>query len=644
MLRVLWILGAAIGCGGASEEEPPAAPEIPPTALDDAAFRFCHTDGANAEDARAWCGMLDDLPPERCPGLRATCAGAETEDPVGCESLTEGVGRARDLAAAPDRPPEQLGCDSMTGCEAFDATGLQQLVRWVAALLVAALVLVVLRLAWASFGRGRRPAPLRPASGPAPEALDTLEDVPDVPSDDLLDQARRALTAGRYAEAVLFARAAALRRLGDAGRIRLHRSRTDREYVRSIRSEPPLHGDLRAVVDGVEAVRWAGHPIGAERAERVVDAAERLVRAVPVRAALVALWLGAFGGSDQALAQSYERYAPDGDAALLEVLELHGYEATWRLRNLADLDGEVDVLILDLTALEPVPEHWERIDAWVDEGGVLVVGGDASTPFPALGAAVPAPTPHEVHPDFAAAGLPVPRWPDGEVTGWDGAELRWIVRSADGPAPVAVLDHGAGVVVAIADARLLWNGSFVDPANEQFIGGLVYAGQGLEGWPVATPARVQLATWGSVGEPQQDSQGCNNPADSLARAGLFAFLLQLAITWGLAGLWRGLPFAPLRDPRGEERASFSDHLVALGTRYWRLRAEGHAARASAALWAARLGPHGLELAAQRGGASPAEARAWALRIEAVARRAPDDDTPVDPALMEELWRLTRREP
>jgi hypothetical protein len=644
-LSLLLLLRLGSGLAGAA-----------PSALDDPAYRFCHVDGANAADAAEWCELLDDissegptldLPEDRCPGLRETCAGAVAQDPQGCEPPRERSDAADGLAGAPDRPADQweAGCDEVPGCESFDGTGLQLLLRWIAALMVAALVAVVLRVVWTTFaGRGRA-ARLEPASAPLPEVLDPLDDVPDIPSDDLMDRARAALDQGRHGEAVLLARAAALRRLGEAGRIRLHRSRTDREYVRAVRADAAVHRELRDIVHRAEAVRWAGLPLDRAAAAEVLGAAERLLGSVALKALGALLLGGALLWHAPAGAQSYARYEPMGDAALLDVLELHGYDAQYRLRNLIDVDDEVDVLFLDLTAISPAEAHWDHLRGWVRAGGVLVVAGDATAPFPELGALVSAPGPHEIDAAFASAGLPAPRWPTAPV-GYDGEDVRDLVVTRDGSAaPVGLLDLEQGVVVAIADPRLLWNGAFVHPDNERFVGGLVYAGQSLEGWPVDTPADVQLATWASAGEPEGGDQGgCNNPVDAMAQAGLLAFLLQLAATWMLAGLWRGWPFAPLRDPPREGRASFSEHVEALGTRYWRLRASDHAARVSAALWLGRLGPHGLELAAQRGGRSPAEARAWAQQIEGLARRERDDRTPVDPALMEELWRLTRREP
>jgi hypothetical protein len=196
------------------------------------------------------------------------------------------------------------------------------------------------------------------------------------------------------------------------------------------------------------------------------------------------------------------------------------------------------------------------------------------------------------------------------------------------------------VVVAIADPRLLWNGALVHPDNEAFLGELAYAGQSLEGWPIPTPARLQLATLASAAAESDTS--VNNPFRSLANARLLAFVLQLMATFALVALWRGAPFAPLRDPRDEGRIGFVEHVLAHGRRWSRLRASGYAARAMASLWLSRLGPAGLQWAAERAGYAPDAARTWVREVEArAAGAASPSDAARDHAWMEELWRVTR---
>lgn len=604
------------------------APTGGESALDPSAFRFCHEPGAAGGEARDWCELLEGVPEDRCPGLRETCA-TDVEEARGCASAFTGSGPGDDLAGGPRKPREPFRCQDV------DLDWMAGLLRWVAAIAVAVGVLLLFRVLWATFGRGRGREV--PEGVPVAAAVEdeALPDVPDLPSGDLLAAARGALADGRFGEAVLLARGAALRHLGEVGRLRLHRSRTDREYVREVRRDEPVATDLRAVVAATEDHRFGGRGLESGRAEAAVRAAERLL---VVGAVLVALLPATAHG------QSDARHRPSGDAALVRLFELHGYEAGYRLSSLLDLDDGDDVLVLDLSGVTPTGEQWEHLREWVFEGAVLVVGGDATVGFEELGVYVdlePGGRPVGRSP-LLEAGLPVPRWPGGPSAGFEegaGRVLVGVGERGDEVAAVEVLDVGVGVVVAIADPRLLWNGALVDPDNEVFLGDLAYTGQSMEGWPIPTPARLQLATLSATSAPQSGSGA--NPFRSLANARLLPFVLQLMLLWVLLALWRGLAFGPLTDPKDEGRIDFVEHVQALGTRYARLRASGHAARAMAALWLARLGPAGLQWAAERAGLPPDRARAWTAEVEARAAGDGHPD-PADHEWMEELWRITRR--
>ena len=68
-----------------------------------------------------------------------------------------------------------------------------------------------------------------------------------------------ALDGERYGDAVVLARAAALRGLAEAGTVKLHRSKTDREYVRqAARKDPKNRAALAEVVRSAEEQRFGG--------------------------------------------------------------------------------------------------------------------------------------------------------------------------------------------------------------------------------------------------------------------------------------------------------------------------------------------------------------------------------------------------
>lgn len=617
---------------------PPSAPSgtAPGSVLDDPSYRFCHVDGANAEEAKLWCGLLDELPPDRCPGLRATCAGAVSEDPVGC-SPTGPAGEPNAVAGEPTRPPS-----SSSACgEPPNSDGLQSLMRWIAAISVAALVLLILRLVWVSFARWQAPpkADTKLLPEPSPELSLEGTDVPNAPSADLLDAAKRALADGRESEAVLLARGAVLRKLGEIGTLWLHRSRTDREYVRSVRSQAAVHAELREICAAAEAVRWKGSQIEAKKASSVLQSAERLFAALRIALTLLALSSGL--ASEEARAQGatsfdYERYAPSGDAALLDLFRRYGYDAGFRLTDLGALDERTDVLVLDTMQVRPTPEQWERIEGWVEAGGVLLLGGLAP-PFD-LGEIEPPSETLSLDPRLAS-DLPLPRWPPPLTTSFAGGKGWPLVSDGEGRAVIEVLEAGDGVVIAIADPVLLRNGSFVHPDNERFVGELLYAGQSRLGWPMGHPARLQLATRAAVSS-EGGNKETNDMLGALATSGLLLFVIQLISTGALVALWRGWPFSPLREPTSASRHAFVEHVRALGTRYWRMQATAHAEQQLAALWLLRLGVSGLQLAAQRSGYTPEQARTWAREIEAIASST-DPDRRGDLGRMEELWRITR---
>ena len=443
-----------------------------PSALDDPAYTFCHDPSQVPEDARDWCELLDGLPRDRCPALREACESGTfgVRPQAGCnqDRPEQSEGQPADrLAAEPERPPQR---DPFEGCD-YDADTLQALARWMMAFFVAALVLVLVRAFWATFGgrRSREPEPEPQLVEEEDDAAEALPDVPDLPSDDLLAAARRALAEGRLGEAAMLARGASLRHLGKAARLKLHRSRTDREYVRSLKADPELQGDLRTVVRAVERHKWGGNPLTPGVASEALAAAQRLLQVV------AAVWLGfALLGASAAHAQSYERYALYGDAALLTVLENHGYDAGWRLRSLLDLDDKVDALVLDLTFVSPTDAQWDHLREWTRSGHVLVVAGDASRWIEPLGTrdTLMSYGVTELRAPLAGLGLPTPRWPDGAVYAFNGGEP-WVAATHDGVfagGVVSVVDYGEGVVVGIADPRLLWNGAFVDPPDLLVLG------------------------------------------------------------------------------------------------------------------------------------------------------------------------------
>jgi hypothetical protein len=630
----LWLL-LGTGCGQTPPVEAPAAERAQnpgwKAPLDDEAFAFCTHPGADALEVAEWCALLEDAPPDRCPGMRATCDGApslSTEVPVGCGS---DQGAQGGFSAPPPPPPVPPPERPESGCDDASLGSASLILRWVAAIAAAALVLLVLRVLYAYLGK-RVDRPVRATVEVAAEVAEP-EAVPDAPSGDLLEAARRALAEGRTGEAVALARAAALRRLAETGRLQLHKARTDREYVRQVRKDAEVHGPLRDVVSAVEAWRWGGRTPQRTAAEAALASAERLIRAL-IAGSLA--W-AALEGDARA-----SRYGPDGDAALYSLFETAGYDVTWRLRGLQSLTAEdADILVVDLAEVDTVAEDHVALRAWVEAGGVLMVAGDGDGVFPELGAfASGGGVRARPGPDLLDLSLPTPVWPEGPSWGWmDPGGQVWfeagtVDAAAEGLAVVQVLSLGAGGVIAVSDSRLLHNAALIAPANEAFLATVAYSAADAEVWTLPLPARVQLAT--------RAGMESESPFTSLTNARLLPFVAQILALGVLVALWRGRAFGPLRDPPDEGRLAFSEHVRALGTRYARLGASRRALSSFAKLWLARLGARGLEQAAIRAGCDPEGAKELVRRAEEAAKDPDGPDAAGDLEVVEELWRITRR--
>ena len=614
-------------------EEPPVVPVVDEReyALDDPEYRFCHEAGPYSADVRPWCTLEDQIDISRCPGFHELC-GRSAEGDVftdlsgGC--MGGGGEPTTSPAGEPDAPAGgQDWTPSTSSCEAPETSlgWLASVAKWLVAAVIALGVLVVLRLIfWAIAQRRTGEVADEPlvSTVPAP-MIESVADneVPDIPSDDLLSAAERALAEDRVTDAILLARAAALRHLGDAGVVRLHRSRTDREYLRSMRRKPDIEGPLGVVVRWVELLRWGGNEATSQDAAAVLSAVRKLIGTVAVLC-IVALAMGADGDY---------RYGPHGDAAVADLFELADYKVSWRLRSLETIDEETNVLVLDLSGIQPAESDWVGIKSWVREGGVLVVAGAIQDAYPRFGEwTVATPTKWTV-----ATGITRPLWPDAELSGWtNGDAVPLVADAAGGAVFVAALYAGDGVVYGISDERLLWNASLMAADNEAFLLDLLDIARFDPLPDAADQTTVQLALLASA------SSGSDNPLQSLWNAQLLPFLLQLLFTMAVASLWLGWPFAPLKDPDEGERQHFSDHVTALGHRYQRLRARPWVIAAYARWALLRFGQSGLQARAERGGRSAKDAAAWAERARDLAE---GNETSDDLNDMEDLWKTTHRD-
>jgi hypothetical protein len=210
---------------------------------------------------------------------------------------------------------------------------------------------------------------------------------------------------------------------------------------------------------------------------------------------------------------------------------------------------------------------------------------------------------------------------------------------------------GQGRVVVFADGWLFTNIALTAGDNATFLARFMRK--------MPAPAEVELCD-------EWTGAGAATPFESIQNAHMTPVIAQLFVLFVLLYLWKGWPFARLRDPPGEMRRAFADHVRALGVAYGRAHASRHVLGLYAA-WAMerlrervhRSGRQGIlplaEAIAARTGRPESEVMrvlvdASGARDEAappssyrlqpgqtVPRPSKRDEAAADIALMHELW-------
>ncbi len=631
----------------ARAEEPVDTDSSDDPLLHASGFQFCTDPGLMTEEAREWCDVVQEIPDDRCAAFQAWCANttataAPPTDFMGCQqpapapgntpppNVPKGCGNdGFSGAPTPPTPTPQTPPPNFPSCDPpqQSAGPMLSILRWFVAIFVVAILALVVRWLISWWSLRWKPKPVAPP--PVPVQVDVLsEAVPVAPSADLLAAAREALAAGRLDEAVLLARAAALRRLEEKEKLTLHRSRTDREYLRQLKRTPELHDPMKELIRTVEEVRFGKRAISADRAKHALSAAERLLAAL--MAALLAWTLAA---PEDALANRYES---SGDAAIQPLFSQAGYEATWRLRGLGTLDDQTHIVVLDLSRVELGAEDEVSLRKWCEDGGLLYVAGDASAIFPDLGVRFALPAGLAVN-DARTRATAVPVLPTGPLYAWqNGKGVYWLTVDIGGNdyGVVQALSVGLGGVISVADERLFWNGAMLVPANEAFLIEAPYYGVDDGLWNVPIPAKLEVATRGG--------DDATTPWSSLKKAGLLPVALQLLLAGALLAWSRGWPFAPLRDLPTDGRTRFPEHVHAVAVHWMRRGASRRALSMGAAYWLARLGARALFEAARRSGYAKGDAESLIAELEDAAAHPEGPNQRTDLDRLEELWKLTHR--
>jgi hypothetical protein len=553
-------------------------------------YRFCHEDDYPlAPDEHAWCAIVGDVS-EACPSLPRACRLPPVDRTLsslfGARGRLRRIGKRGQAAERPEQPDARRrppDCNGSLG----DLAGMSRPARVVFVAMIVLFVVALVRIVVKNLVKVRGPATSTSPDAPAAEDAEAAS-APRGPVETdverLLARARDAAARGDYARAVDDAYAALLRRLDGDGRIEIHPSRTNGDYVRALRAEPDLRRSVRSIVRDVEGVQF-----GATAASETVFQSI-LARVIPIATRvgavlLLVLGLGtsvACGDADELQDTGYGDTSPSGAQAVIEVMGRHGVKVTRRTETLATLEGRRAVVLLPDAMLDDA--IWQHVLAWVREtGGTLVIAGVPGLPreigqlivtdpetSPSL---TPSPGVRWVgHPRVSlppgSSVAPSASDPDAGELGDAGAIG---LRVVEGPVlrrgeSVVVTERrvGAGKIVVVADERLVTNAALVVDDDATFLLSLLHRSS------FAPEHEVELCD-GFTGA------GSRTPIESVDRAHLTPFLLQLFALVALLYLWKGLPFARLRDPPSETRRAFVDHVRALGLAYRRARATRHVA-------------------------------------------------------------------
>lgn len=541
--------------------------------LADDAYGFCHDEKYPLTWSEAdWCPLVQDNP--RCPAFEHACEAprAELVGPPGRLSRRTVSEKKEPEVRERGKGPDRRRATEQTEIDVPALGGIAELLFWI--VVFGAVLAIVLAIA-KNLARGKAPEatpePERAAKDAQAAADAAAHRAMETDVDRLLAMANDYAARGEFADAVDFTHAALLRRLDHDGLIRLHRARTNGDYVRDLRGHAELLGPVRDALRRVDRAQFGTEPPQRSTFEDIYQRIVAIVkRAAPL--ALLALMVTTFGiACDEAeLGRNYPwSRSPSGSDALIELLRARGFEADYRTAALQDFAPETRhgaLVVVMLYEAEATDAEWDAIRQWVEDGGRLVVAG-ADVPSwlgvakrrGALGQDDKRRWVADAFTsDFTVPYVVVPDYGVLEPSGGD------VLLERDGEAYAVTYERGAGTVVVLADDSLFINASLPVADNAIFVEALLRD----------LGARVEFVDgWSGV--------GADDPFETIRRTHLTPAVVQLLLLILVLYLWRGVRFGTPRDPIPPSRRAFVQHAVAMGHQYGRARATGHAAAAYA---------------------------------------------------------------
>jgi hypothetical protein len=575
---VVALLVVLAATGSAHALEPTRAQADADVALHDGNYSFCRDPRPPLSyRARELCPHATEIPD--CAGFAAECAKMTAPTP-------------------PSSPPwwSSWFKHSLT-IPPFVGTAIQGLIWLLVAVLVAAILIPVVRAILRIKGeRGPDPVERRLET-----KTDVLMSLPPMMTDEdvLLARAEELARSGQYAAALQHYLAASLRALDKRGAVRIARDRTNGEYVRAC-GDSNAKPALRDIVREVDRVQFGGEEASADGVTRAAQHAMAIVRALPVAVLALTLMLtclpGCGGGGGGSVRLPEPGDDPAGSELFRDILRRQGVSAIALQSALASMPmpkaGEREpAVVVDLERTVLDDDTRDHLAEWVDAGGVLVLAGGiyqwpkafgvastksaAASPYELnvrrLLARSPPSTPGDDDDDAADEGAIYARGTEHGVVATDSAlgfstATERVATFADGITYAAVLAHGKGFVLGIANDELMTNAGLARPGNAAAMVALLSSADRTE---------MRLAdTDDGVSPP-------STPVGALLRAGLGTglvhALLAIAVLFFAVGIRLARP-KPAAPPR---RRAFAEHVQAVGALYARTRNAPHALAAYA---------------------------------------------------------------
>lgn len=494
---------------------------------------FCHDPKYKLRYSDRWLCSLSEAEQQRCPAFKKLCA---------------------------TKPPPEPERSSSGGASGPTPLGfVAEVLFWI---LIGALVvalMVALRRMLMSRRETAEAVPerssLQPVQAPAPAPVSGDTDVTR-----LLDKARRAAERGELDVAIDAAHAAAVQGLSAAGRVEVDRDRTNGDYVRQLRGDPPLQQEFKAIVGKVEVAQFGGVAPTRGSFDQVLDQVLSLLRRLAVLSLLLLASSSLLGcGPSRADSQQDPELGPGGLHTLRRVLGDQGAKVRKRVAPLGRLGEDVGmVVVLDTTLEDEQREHLLR---WVHGGGAAAVIGreheleglaELRTQQASCGRSA------ERGPKLEAAPLKLAVMGESSLVINAAADsvVAHRVDAVCGGRPYIVTAYvGDGTITFIPEAELVSNASLSVADNAQLIAELL---------------SVPGATIELVGPWTGD--GSESPIQSIKSAGLLPVMLQLLALVALLALRQGISFGARRDVLRRVRRAFADHVRAVAATYARARA------------------------------------------------------------------------